>query len=458
MKFIRIIPAALLVLGLGACEGDLLDVPPLDEIDENIAIVDAASAQAALVGAYEALQDENYYGTDWVIFGDLLSDNAEHQGTFGTYSQADRHALLPDNITLDRIWSAIYGGIYRANTIIEKVPTLQGVSVGESDRIMAGAYALRALHYFNLVRAWGDVPLVFEAIESLPEAAELSAQISRDPASAVYQSILNDLSLAESLFSSAGASNDDRTFITPGFVDALQAKVNLYLGNWSEARNNAQEVVSSGDYGLATNFSALFPADEGATAEDIFSVVFTADAFNNFGYYYQFDGRFEVGATEDIYFAYPEGDARWNWSFGDAYVGAIEVTKFPTTIGAENFHVIRYAEVLLIMAEAQARQGGLANLQSAVGYLNMVRQRAGISGYDLVADLGNSQEDVIEAILLERRLELAFEGDRWFDLVRVGKALDVLPNLDDPDFLVWPVPQGELDTAPNLTQNPGYGG
>lgn len=86
----------------------------------------------------------------------------------------------------------------------------------------------------------------------------------------------------------------------------------------------------------------------------------------------------------------------------------------------------------------------------------MVRTRAGVPGYSLSADLNNNQQDVIDAILLERRLELAFEGDRWFDLVRTGRAVEVLPTLTDSRFTLWPIPQGELDTAPNLVQNPGY--
>ena len=107
MNFNRAIPAALLALGLVACDSDLLDIRPVDEIDEDIAIVDAASAQAALNGAYSSLQDGSYYGTDYVIFGDLLADNAEHEGTFGSYSQANRNALLPTNGVMDGAWTAM---------------------------------------------------------------------------------------------------------------------------------------------------------------------------------------------------------------------------------------------------------------------------------------------------------------------------------------------------------------
>ena len=449
MRTLRLLPAVLLGLGLVACEDDLLDIRPVDEIDQDIAIVDAASAQAALNGAYSALQAGDYYGTDFVFYGDIMSDNAEHEGTFSTYAEADRHSLLPDNVTIDGMWSEMYDGINRVNILLERVPTLE-IASDVADEIMAEAYALRALSYFNLVRAWGGVPLVLEPPASVDEAG----QVSRSTAAEVWAQILADLDQAETLFGSAGTGNEDRVFTTPGFVDALQAKVHLYRENWSEAASNAMELVNSGAYGLVADYSTLFPPDEGATEENIFSVVFTPDEFNNYGYYYQYAGRFEVGATQDIYEAYDQdADVRWAWNFGATDVDEVEVTKFPTTIGAENFHVIRYAEVVLIAAEAAARQN---DLEMAVEYLNMVRARAGIAEYDLAADLGGSQEQVLEAIWHERRLELAFEGDRWFDLVRTGQAMDVLPTLNNPDHTLWPIPQGELDVAENLVQNPGY--
>jgi hypothetical protein len=115
-------------------------------------------------------------------------------------------------------------------------------------------------------------------------------------------------------------------------------------------------------------------------------------------------------------------------------------------------HVIRYADVLLILAEALAEQDDLGG---AVAYMNQVRNRAGLDGYVMGTDLATKQ-DVLDAIFLERRLELAFEGEYWFDLVRTGRAADALGSKWAAHKALWPIPQGEMDTAPNLTQNPGY--
>ena len=126
--------------------------------------------------------------------------------------------------------------------------------------------------------------------------------------------------------------------------------------------------------------------------------------------------------------------------------------KSPTRIGAEDIHVIRYGEGLLIMAEALAER---ERLDESIVFINQVRNRAGLAGYTLGVDL-ETQQDVLDAVYLERRFELAFEGEYWYDLVRTGRAAEVLGSRFDPHEAIWPIPQNERDVAPNLTQNPGY--
>jgi tetratricopeptide (TPR) repeat protein len=450
MRLHRIAPVLLLAVGLGACDDDLLDVKPVDQVDNDIAIVDEASARAALNGAYAALEDLDYYGGDYLMFGDLMTENAEHTGTFAVYADADAGALTADNGVLEGAWDAMYVGINRVNVLIEKVPTLDNISASAADEILGQAYALRALHYHNLVRAWGNVPIVLVPPATVDEAS----QVTQSTPAQVYIQIHADLDQAETLL--AGGSNDmaDRIFTTPGFVDALRARVYLYQGDYANAQAAAEAVVSSGDYELADAYPELFESGGAPTSEDIFRVVFTPSVYNNLGYYYQFDGRFELGATQEAFDLYDAGDERAAWTFGAVRSDGIEVTKFPTTVGSENLHVIRYAEVLLILAEALAEQN---QLPEAVGYLNDVRTRAGLTAYDLTTDLGDDQQQVLDAVHMERRLELAFEGDRWFDLVRRGVADNVLPNIE-PYEMMWPIPLNELDVAPNLSQNAGYAG
>ncbi|UCC25707.1 MAG: RagB/SusD family nutrient uptake outer membrane protein [Gemmatimonadales bacterium] len=448
----RLVPALLTAIALGACNTDeLLNVLPVDEISDEIAIVDAKSARAALAGAYSSLQSGDLYGGDWVLWVDVLTDDVEHTGTFGSWADGDLHNFRPQMGSIDGIWTNSYGGINRVNLLIQKVPVIETIDAADANDILGQAYGLRALHYFNLVRAWGDVPLVLVPPANLEEAA----QVSRDPVSAVYGQIESDLAQAGSLLSSG--SNDDHTFITAGFVTAFEAKVALYQQDWLTAVSKAQQVVASGEYSLVTNLRDAFSADGNPSAEDIFRVAFTTVDWNNQGYYYLYEGRFEQGATQEIYDLYEPGDLRFELNFphpDDIRSDGIEVTKYPTPIGSEDIHVLRYADVLLILAEALAEQNELSD---AVGYLNQIRARAGVSEYVFGTDLV-SQQDVLDAVYLERRLEFAFEGERWHDLVRTGRAVAVLgpSGRFEPHEVIWPIPVGEMDTAPNLVQNPGY--
>jgi len=451
MKRTGMASALLLGLAAGACEDGLLDVNPVDEISDEIAIVDETSARAALIGAYAGLALGEYYSTEFILWPETLSDNVEHTGTFETFADADLLFLRADNFAVQGMWEDIYDAINRANLLIQKVPAIEGFDPEVADEILGQAYGLRALHYFNLVRGWGGVPLVTEPPADLDEAA----QVSRSSAAEIYALIAADLAAAETHLTAAGIDNTDRNFITPGFVDALQAKVALYQEDWAGAVAAGMELETSGDYDLAGSFGALFDADGAPTEEDIFRVIFTAVEFNNLGYYYQYDGRFEVGATEEIYNLFAANDERFDVSFDGTRSDGIQVVKFPTTIGGEHPHVIRYAEVLLIIAEGLAQQGGVTNLVDAVAYLNQVRTRAGLAGYVWGVDL-TTQQQVLDAINLERRLELAFEGDRWFNLIRTGRAAEALGSNFDAHEALWPIPVSELDVAPNLAQNPGY--
>ena len=451
MTRLTIVPALLLASVLGACDDSFLDVTPVDELAEDVAIVDEESAMAALMGAYSGIQDDFYYGGDYVMWSETLTDNVEHTGTFEEFADGDLLFLTADNGSITGMWENIYDAINRANILIERIPQVEDLSQAQQDEIIGQAHALRALAYFDLVRGYGGVPIVLSPPTDLDDAA----LIERSPTSEVYDQVETDLATAEDLVSAM--SNDDRSFVTPGFIDALQAQVALYQEDWAGAAAAARDVVESGDYALVEDYGALFTAGGAPTSEDIFRVIFTATDEQFLGHYYRFAGRFEIGATEDIYGLYdPVEDERWAATFGESRTDGIEMVKYPIATGG--VHIIRYADVLLILAEALAQQGGLINLTEAVEHLNEVRTRAGEDPYTcctLIDDL-QSQQDVLNAIYLERRLELAFEGEYWFDLVRTGRAAAVLGESLDAHEVLWPIPVSELDVAPNLTQNPGY--
>lgn len=437
---------------LGGCNS-VLDVTPTSSIPTSTAIVDAQSAQSALSGAYNALQSTDYYGGSYLTFTEVSSDNGAFTGTYTTYADADQNKLVADNSVVASMWAVIYDAINRANQIIATVPSVQ-MDTATRNQMLGEAYFLRALNYHNLVRLWGGVPIRTTPTTSAADAASAT----RATVPEVYAQILADLSKAGQLLT----DNSVTRTASPGAVKAIEARVRLYMGDWAGAEAAAAAVEDMG-YELAPNFSDLFSASGADTPEDIFRVIFTPKAYNLVGYYYltrSLGGRWEVAPTKNVmsafdssftssssYTEYNPTNPRAEWTI--ALNGSRRyAAKFPTSVGDEDIHVIRFAEVILIRAEALARLG---RLTEAVAELNRVRERAGVAPY---VAAGMTQDQVIAAVLNERRLELAFEGDRWPDLIRTGLAASTL-GIPATQAL-YPIPQRDIDVAPGLGQNPGY--
>lgn len=454
MRFkILLLSSAALV---SACSS-VLDVPPTSAVPSDIAIADAIGARAALAGSYAALQAGGSYGHRIVDWTELLSDNMRFTGTFDDYADADAHILRSDNNTATLIWNAQYDGINRANQILKHVPDIADLSDDEKADILGQAYFLRALQYHNLVKLWGGVPLRLEPVTSAAEAGT----ITRATAPEVYTQILADLANAETMI-----GNTNTRQATVGGAYAIEARVRLYQGDYAGAEAAAAKVESMG-YSLATTYASLFDATGNNTPEDIFRVTFTPTQAQLVGFYYltkPLGGRYEVAPDPSILLAY-DPNSGGVFSVGTPPVVTYHPTdargiynisrqgsrtyaaKFRNPSGDEDLHVIRLAEVILIRAEALAHLG---RLPEAVAEYNRLRVRAGVATDGVV---GLTQAGVLAAIAKERRLELAFEGDRWADMVRTGEAL--AQGVPVTQTLL-PIPQGELDTAPGLTQNPGY--
>ncbi len=447
-------------LSLGAC--NILDTTPPDHVPFDEAIVNPSGARAALAGAYNELQDGFYYGGTMTHFGDLYADNANHTGTFTSYQDAALRAFYADNSDVTGMWNHMYDAIKRANTLIQKVPNVTGFGTGEQEQIMGESYFLRALTYHNLVKHFGGVPLRLVPVLGAGD----TTTITRATVAEVYTQIQADLTQAESLMTNVTAPTNHATL---GAVEAMQARIALWQQNYALAITKAEAVEALG-YSLAPDYRDLFNNDNANTPENIFKLTFTAalDQANLLGYYWLTDqldtgaGRFELGPTQSLIDAYDtlSGDKRLAWNIlpdinGEGYIegtqgGGSYGHKFPTPQGAEDFHVIRFAEVLLIHAEALAQT---AQLDTAVAVYNRIRVRAGLPAHVFGTDV-TTQQEVLDAIDRERRLEFAEEGDRWTDLLRTGRAQAVLGISAQQEL--FPIPLSEIEVAPGVTQNPGY--
>jgi len=456
------LPAVLVLVAAGC--NSILDVKPINQVPEETAITTPAGARASLAGMYDGLQSTGYYGGTFVFFGDLSGDDVRHTGTFTTYRLADNNQLTADNTTIEGLWDALYGVVGRANILIDRVPQVETSDPAwpsERDEIMGESYFVRALTFHNLQTLWGEqaptglgVPIPLVPVADIPSAG----QITRATTGEVYTQILSDLAKAESLMTVSGQT-PDATHGNLGAVHAIRSRVYLFQQNWAGAEAEAEAVTAMG-YTLDPTYGDLF--NDAYGDEAIFVLDFTPTDFQLLGYYYRAKGaaggRREIGPTTGFIQQYAPGyngtpasyvttDLRGQHDIsfqGNTVYGS----KWGTGIGGEDFHVIRYAEVLLNQAEAEAQQGKLLEADSA---LTLIRARAGLpaAGLDTM-----SQANAIAKILQERRLELAFEGHRWPDLVRTGRAV---PLMGIPAFQqLYPIPLNELDVAPGLVQNSGY--
>lgn len=443
---------AMLALSVTAGCNDILQTEPVTSIPGDQLITDAATATATLNGAYDALQSGSYYGLSALLVGDLAADNAAWTGTFQYLGEMQTNRMQADNPEITAYWTALYSSVNRSNVLINVVPTVASIPQATRDDIMGQAYFLRALAFHNLVKGWGAVPTPTKPVEGPAEAQAYT----RTPVAEVYTRILSDLDSAQALIRQTASTR----YATVTAARALRARVLFYRAGVAnstadyQAALDASNAVLAGRDTLVVPYANLFDAAGTNTSEDIFRVSFTATETNGISNYYLRAGRAEVSPTQNLADAYTAADLRRAFNIRPTGVAGrpLDGGKFSARPGTEHVHVIRLAEVVLIKAEALARLGRLAE---AVAQYNKVRVRAGLTPHTLGTQVTTAQQ-VIDQIELERRLELAFEGDRWPDLVRLGRAVAVKGIQDRPGQALFPIPLRDTRTSPGLTQNPGY--
>jgi hypothetical protein len=455
MRFRNLLAIVALSAGAAACDG-ILSTEPYDRLPAQGAISDLSTARAALNGAYAALQSGSYYGLDLPLLGDLPSDNARWAGTYQFLGEIVDNRIAADNVEVAALWAALYRQIERDNVVIQQVPALSNVPQSARDSIVGAAHFLRALSYHNLVKFWGPVPTPTVPAASPAEAAAYT----RTPVMDVYALILQDLDKAAQLIP---ATATDTRRATRTAVMALRARVLFYrasvAGNTAAAADlqgalDAANAVLAGRSIENVAYQSLFTATGTNSGEDIFRIPFTAAESNSLGSYWLWAGRHEAAPSTNLGAAYEAGDLRRaaTVSLRPGSTTQLQGLKYPTTAGTSHPHVIRLAELVLIKAEVLARQN---NLAAAVTEYNRVRVRAGLAPHVLGVDV-TTQAEVIAAIVKERRLELALEGARWPDLVRLGLAVTVKNLADRPGQALFPIPLRDIKTSPGLVQNPGY--
>ena len=445
MKRFIILLLVIDVTGLSACR-KVLDTQSELYIDQSLSIVDKRSAQAALVGAYNALSQNTYQGNTFRYITNLLSDNIKWVGNTPTNREFDVYAVFATNTRVQELWTAIYKTVNIANNIIEKVPLVNDVTLDQTERNKerGEAFFLRAVCYFDLVRLWGNVPIVTKATQTASDAKD----ITNSAPAVVYQFIESDLDSAEALLPAVVNRNRANQYT----AKALKARLYLYEENWKKAEDYATQIINdSADFKLTKPYSQFYAAKN--STESIFEVDYTINNKNSYATnWFQnptTGGKKEFLPTDDFIALLKDPNVGGGRSALIFTVGGVTYgnMNFKISTGEDQSYVLRLAELYLIRAEAKAEQ---LKLDEGIKDLNVVRSRAGVP---LIATVAGKDE-LIDKILLERRVELAYESHRWFDLIRKRKAQAVL-GITDANKLLLPIPRQEVLIG-NLTQNQGY--
>jgi hypothetical protein len=447
MKNLKNVFAYSCIIFLFSCE--ILDVePPYDRILAENAISDKRGLDAAINGVYDGMQSGAIV-LDYPVISDLAADNLEAVGSKIDYITINNNDPFSTNIYVEAVWNAHYDVINRANNILDNIGNVEGVSENEANRAEAEMRSIRALCYFNLVRMFGGVPLRETAISG---ASEEEISIGRATETETYQFIQTDLESAEELLEGSGRGNSVR--IDEPTVKALLARLHLYQENWPEAASYARSVINDFGYELVEDYASIFD-ETNISNEIIFQIDFlNDDDVNTIARWLLASGRYEAAATENIFNLYDNNDLRSSISVGSAG-GDLFCNKYTGLQNdVDNLIISRLAEMYLITSEAINEQAYDPNSE-AFDLLNEVRERAGLD--DITNLDATNQEALREAIAVERRRELAFEGHRWHDLVRTNQAQSILA-IDNPNKLLFPIPQSEIDTNkhPDMIQNEDY--
>lgn len=483
MKLNKNIYYMLLVAGLAlgnfSCS-DYLDTEPIT--DRSVSPTDspyetAGEAEDLMHTIYNDFGGE-YWQLDYWFNGEAQTDVAYSGGDNQQNFQQSEYRILSTNSNVSRDWGYIYENINNCNKVLNYIDKVTDPALTDARKqeMKAEAAILRAMYYFHATQLWGEVPLVTQAVINVSSENfdEVYAQVypTRKPVNEVYSLIVSDL---EGALAHAPASSN-KFKATKGTALALLAKVYATKPNpdFDKVVSYTDQLMTQG-YQLLANYDDLFDGNHEGNAESIFEIdgnggsiwwwgtfMFTGDDWKKFNtpsndLVASFDAENDIKRKSNtVKFA------SVGWS--DKYWTSAHYPfawKQRAENGHQNSYILRYADLLLLRAEAKVRLGDFSGAEALV---NQVRNRVGLAPIRI-----SGENDGINKILAERKLELAFEGHRWFDLKRTGKALEIIKNRKDGngnalDFtsnlnaqkLLWPIPQDNRDNNSNLTQNAGY--
>lgn len=482
-KIIKILFSILLTMSMISCE-KFLDLKPgskgiavENESSDSILYKSAGEAEAALAGVYADFRNE-FFELDYYVNGDAQSDNAYAGADNPANFQIDDYNIDATNLNVGRDWAYLYSTIGKANTVINNINNVTDpdLSSERKSQIISEASFIRAYMYFQLVQLWGDVPLVLTSVETFNLEILPLLFPPRTPKEDVYSQIIIDLNAA---LPNVPVTATNKNFVTKGLVNAVLAKVYATQEphDWDKVLQYCNDVIA-GPYSLLPEYDQLWDNAHENSAESIFEINYEGNNTSNNWGSRMFRGldwkKFNIPSNDLVAAFDAENDAirkassiifqdvtgKWSdehWPQTEyPFNNKIRIFTDPSS---QNYIFLRLADILLLKAEALNEKGDVAG---AAVLVNQIRSRV------LLPDITTSDQATMRlAIEKERRLELAFEGHRWFDLKRTGRAIEVINSVKGPggqslgyqlkqERLIWPIPQSEMDKNSNLVQNLGY--
>jgi hypothetical protein len=458
MKTIKRILILILSFLVVSCS-DLLDKSPISSFSADGFYKTTSDAQTGVYGIYDAAQTA--FKLNFAYWGEGRADNVK------TAQSGEGLALMQNNLSASlssAYWGDLYNIINRANYAIKYIPSVYKEGDATGNQLIAEAKALRALAYFYLVRVWGDIPVITDPYLSI----EQNIFVSKTDKESVLNLIEDDLKFAALNCKDKFGDNRDRIMFTKGSVNALLTHVYMWRHKYDEALTTSKLVLDNTLYSLVTtmdDWGKIFTT--GYSKESIFEVAYSDKETNSLRVLYAIGAYAIYTPSEKFKTSYEAGDKRIDYVYDVTLADPKAIWKYlgkgisdeVATASKQDIVLIRLADIMLLRAEALTKKGGAQNIADALFLLNKIRTRAGLIPYNTEAEAIAAYGDLESAILHERSIELCFEGHRWFDLVRTGKAISTmkpLNGLSDEKNLVWPVSTTSLQKNPNLVQNEYY--
>ena len=488
---------ALTILILFSCS-DFLVEEPLSMIDADKFYKTESDAIAATNAIYEYLTvgtegifEEGFGGiffNDYWVMKDILSDNCRETITSSEYQALSEFKFNANNIRIELYWQDLYKTIFASNIVIDRVPLIE-MDETKRNHLVAEARFIRSMMYFEGVKLFGDVPLLLYETTNFEDAT-----VARSPKAKVYQAIIEDLKFAQSNLSNGFRVGKGRP--TPMACAGLLSKVYLEQGEYQLSANAAKQVIDSNEYYLWDDYVEIFKLKNANKVEIIFAINYSGTLSQGFKpnqYHVRLlpsgldkNGEGPENAwgwevpTEDLYDSFNPLDRRrdatfitsFTYSDGttvefDPYIGKFwDQEEEPNGNNTDSDVVyLRYADILLIYAEALNEINGGPTAEAYIA-INAVRERARFNGttyLPILPDLNGLSYDAFrDAVLEERRLEFVMEGQRYHDLVRMGKLVEKVNGANKGNASpmeihnLLPIPQRERSLNSKLTQNTGY--